>query len=93
MKTAIWIIVNSDNRNLVYPAVVAEVKKVIRLYLGNRNCEADDPETPVVIVTCDVNQDDLNAIKRIFDNDSIWLTALIGSAESDRVNGDVINLL
>lgn len=33
MKTAIWIIVNSDNRNLVYPAVVAEVKKAIECTL------------------------------------------------------------
>lgn len=93
MKTAIWIIVNSDNRNLVYPAVVAEVKKAIRMYLGSRNCETDVPEIPVVHITCDINQDDINALKKIFDNDSVWLTAIIGSTESERVNGDIINLL
>lgn len=92
MKTAIWIIISSNNRNIVYPAVVAAVKSEIVKYFGTKNCEPDDAELPIIAVTCEVTQDDINTIKKVLDNDSVNLVALIGASESDRVKGDIIDL-
>ena len=92
MKTAIWISINSNNRNIVYPAVVAIVKSKIVKYFGTKNCEPNDEELPIAVVTCEVTQNDINEIKKVLDNDSVKLVALIGSYESNRVNGDIIDL-
>lgn len=92
MKTTIWIIISSANRNLVYSTLVAAVKSKIVKYFGTKNCEPDDVELPIIAVTCEVTQDDINTIKKVLDSDSVNLVALIGSSESNRVNGDIINL-
>jgi len=91
-KTAIVIIVDCENRNLIYPATIATVKGEIRSYFGTKNCLTDDPTVPVVSVTCEVTQEDINALKKIIDNESIYLTAIIGADESERVRGDIIDL-
>lgn len=92
MKTAIWIIVDSDNRNIVYPAAIAQVKTEIRKYFGSRNCVDDDAANPSVWLTCEVTQDDINALKKIIDVDSIHFVAIIGTEGSNRISGDIIDL-
>lgn len=92
METALWIIISSDNSNIVYPTIVATVKSEIIKYFGTKNCEPNDKELPVILVTCEVTQNDINAIKRILENDSVHLVALVGASASDRVNGDIIDL-
>lgn len=93
MKTSIIIMIDCENRNLVYPATIATVKSEIRNYFGTKNCFADVPELPAVNIACEVTQPDINALKEIIDNESIYLTAIIGADESERVKGDIINLL
>lgn len=92
MKTVIVIIADCENRNLIYPAAIATVKGEIRSYFGTKNCIANVPEQPAVCVTCEVTQEDINALKKIIDNESIYLTAIIGADESERVRGDIIDL-
>lgn len=82
-----------ENRNLIYPAVIATVKGEIKSYFGTKNCLTDAPMFPAVGVACEVTQEDINALKKIIDNESIYLIAIIGVEESERVKGDIINLL
>jgi hypothetical protein len=93
MKTSIVIMVDCENRNLIYPATIATVKGEIRSYFGTKNCFTDVPELPIVRVACEVTQPDINALKEIIDNESIYLTAIIGADESERVKGDIISLI
>lgn len=90
-KTAIWIIIESDNRNIVYPVAVEQTKQSIMKYFGTRNIQEIEPSLPVIGLTCEVTQDDINNLKKIIDNDSIHLTALIGAADSEMVKGDIID--
>lgn len=90
-KTTLLILIDSDNRNLVYPAAVAAIKAEIRKYFGTRSCQPDDPTLPFVKLNCEVVQEDINFIKKILDNDSVYLTAMVGLEGSKCVNGDIID--
>lgn len=90
-KTTLLILIDSDNRNLVYSAAVAAIKAEIRKYFGTRNCQLDDPTLPFVKLTCEVVQEDINNIKKVLDNDSIYLTAMVGLEDSKCVKGDIID--
>lgn len=91
-KTCILIIVDANNRNIVYPAAIASVKSEITKYFGMKNVEPDIPEYPTVFVKCEVTQDDINVIKKIIDCASISLLAIIGMKEAKGVKGDIIDL-
>ncbi len=91
-RTVILIVVDCTNPNIVYHAAVATVKGEIKNYFGTKNCMEDIPEIPAVCVTCEVTQDDINTIKKIIDNDSIYFSVIIGANESEKVCGDIIDL-
>ena len=91
-KSIILIIVDCESRNLVYSAVINNVKEEIKSYFGSKNCLEDDPAVPIVAITCEINQEDINALKKIIDKDYIYLTGIIGSEGSQRVHGDIIDL-
>lgn len=93
MKSEILIIVNSDNKNLIYIEAVKSAKAEIQKYFGTRYCIEDDPEIPAVMLKCEVTQDDIDTIKKVFDSNDIRIVAIIGAEESDRVEEDIINLL
>lgn len=91
-KTCILIIVDANNRNIVYPAAIASVKSEITKYFGTKNIEPDIPEYPTVFVKCEVTQDDINIIKKIIDCASISLLAIIGMGEAKGMEGNIIDL-
>lgn len=91
-KSIILINIDCESRNLVYSAVINNVKEEIRSYFGSKYCLEDDPAAPVVAVNCEVNQEDINALKKIMDKDYVYLTGIIGFDGSSRVHGDIIDL-
>ena len=91
-KTCIFIVVDANNRNIVYPAAIASVKSEITKYFGMKNVEPDIPEYPTVSIKCEVTQDDINIIKKTIDCDSISLLAIIGMEAAKGVKGDIIDL-
>ena len=91
--TAIWIIIAINNSNIVYNGLVNSVKNEIRKYFGTENIKEDSEEFPVISLTCEVTQDDINAIKRIIDHESVSFAVIVGAEDSQRVSGDIINLI
>ena len=78
------------NNNSDHQGVVEYLQDKIVKYFGIRNASAD-PMYPLVLVTCDVTEEDLDYIKdKVSDN--IHFTVIIGKEGSDKVQGDFIYL-
>lgn len=90
-KSAIWIIVATDNKNIVYQASIAQIKSEIIKFFGTKNVEQDEP-LPVVKMKCEVTQDDIDYFKKLYDNDTINFVVITGADESKRIKGDIIDL-
>ena len=89
MKTAI-IHIMLPNNNSDHQGVVEYLQDKIVKYFGIRNASAD-PMYPLVLVTCDVTEEDLDYIKdKVSDN--VHFTVIIGKEGSDKVQGDFIFL-
>ena len=90
-ETVLFIVVDSDNRNIVYCAAIAAVKNEVKKYFGSKNVGEDDPAVPSVNIKCEVTQDDVNALKKIIDSEAINFIAMVGLRDSKFVKGDVID--
>lgn len=89
MKTSI-IHIMVPNNNSDHQGNIEFLQDKIIKYFGSRNASID-PLYPLVLVTCEVTDDDVAYIKdKIQDN--IKITVIIGKEGSERVNGDFIFL-
>lgn len=89
MKTSI-IHIMVPNNNLDHQETIEYLQDKIVRYFGSRNASAD-PMYPLVLVTCEVSEEDLNYIKdKVQDN--IHFTVIVGKEGSDKVEGDFIYL-
>ena len=89
MKTSdIHIMVPNNNSD--HQGVIEFLQEKIVKYFGTKNASAD-PMYPLVSVTCEVTEEDLNYIKdKVQDN--IRFTVLVGKEGSERVQGNFIHL-
>lgn len=89
MRTSL-IHIMIPNNNSDHQGVAEYLQDKIVRYFGTRNASAD-PLYPIVLVTCEVTDEDLNHIKdKVSDN--IHFTVIIGKEGSDKVQGDFIYL-
>ena len=89
MKTSI-IHIMVPNSNSDHQGVVEYLQDKIVRYFGSRNASVD-PTYPLVLVTCEVTEEDLNYIKdKVHDN--IHFSVIVGKEGSERVQGDFIFL-
>ena len=78
------------NNNSDHQGVVEYLQDKIVRYFGIRNASSD-PMYPLVQVTCDVTEEDLDYIKdKVSDN--VHFTVIIGREGSDKVKGDFVYL-
>ena len=78
------------NNNSDHQGVIEYLQEKIVKYFGIRNASAD-PMYPLVLVTCEVTDDDLSYIKdKVQDN--IHFTVIVGKEGSVWVQGDFIYL-
>ena len=88
MTSLIHIMVPNNNSD--HQGNIEFLQEKIVKYFGIRNASAD-PIYPLVLVTCEVTDDDLSYIKdKVQDN--IHFTVITGKEGSERVNGDFIYL-
>lgn len=93
MKTThLLIVAESNNPNLVYSNVVNYAKQEISKYFGSRLTHFGDNVYPTVTVDCEVTQEDLDMLKRLIDQDTIKLVAVIGLSEHPGLKGDILDL-
>ena len=89
MKTSI-IHIMVPNNNSDHQGVIEYLQDKIVRYFGSRNASAD-PMYPLVLVTCEVSEEDLNYIKdKVHDN--IHFSVIVGKEGSEKVQGDFIFL-
>lgn len=91
-KTHLLIMAESDNSNLVYTSVVNYAKQEISKYFGSRITHFGDNVFPVVTVDHEVTPEDLDMLKRLIDQDTIKLVAVIGLDEHPGFKGDILDL-
>ena len=78
------------NNNSDHQGVVEFLQDKIVRYFGSRNASVD-PMYPLVLVTCEVTEEDLNYIKdKVHDN--VHFSVIVGKEGSERVQGDFIFL-
>ena len=89
MKTSI-IHIMVPNNNSDHQGTIEYLQDKIVRYFGSRNASAD-PMYPLVLITCEVSEEDLNYIKDKV-NDNIHFSVIVGKEGSDKVQGDFIFL-
>ena len=78
------------NCNLDHQETIEYLQDKIVRYFGSRNASAD-PMYPLVLVTCEISEEDLNYIKdKVHDN--IHFSVIVGKEGSERVQGNFIYL-
>jgi hypothetical protein len=78
------------NNNSDHQGTIEYLQDKIVRYFGSRNASID-PMYPLVSITCEVTDEDLNYIKdKVHDN--IRFAVIIGKEGSDKVQGDFIYL-
>ena len=88
MTSLIHIMVPNNNPD--HQGIVEYLQDKIVKYFGTKNASID-PMYPLVLVTCEVTDDDVTYIKdKVQDN--IHFTVITGKEGSERVNGDFIYL-
>lgn len=89
MKTSI-IHIMVPNCNSDHQGTIEFLQEKIVKYFGIKNSSAD-PMYPLVLVTCEVTEDDITYIKdKVQDN--IHFTVIVGKEGSDKVQGNFIFL-
>ena len=78
------------NNNSDHQGTIEFLQDKIMKYFGSRNASVD-PLYPIVLVTCEVTDDDINYIKDKV-SDTIKFTVITGKEGSDKVQGDFIYL-
>ena len=78
------------NNNSDHQGMIEHLQDKIIKYFGSKNASID-PLYPLVLVTCEVTDDDVAYIKDKI-QESIKITVIIGKEGSERVNGDFIFL-
>lgn len=78
------------NNNSDHQGTIEFLQDKIMKYFGSRNASVD-PLYPIVLVTCEVTDDDINYIKDKV-SDTIKFTVITGKEGSERVQGDFIYL-
>lgn len=88
MTSLIHIMVPNNNSD--HQGVIEHLQDKIVRYFGSRNVSAD-PMYPLVQITCEVNNEDINYLKdKVHDN--IHFSVIVGREGSERVQGDFIFL-
>ena len=78
------------NNNSDHQGTIEYLQDKIVRYFGSRNASID-PQYPLVLVTCEVTEEDLNYIKdKVHDN--IHFSVIVGKEGSERVQGNFIFL-
>lgn len=91
MKNQI-IVIPEINMNLNLAASLNKACDEIVTYFGKKSARRV-PDQPIVEITCDITQDDMNAIEKELDLGCITLLAFLGDeSTSDKVNGSIIDL-
>ncbi len=90
MKTSL-IHIMVPNNNSDHQGVIEFLQEKIVKYFGTKNASID-PMYPLVLVTCEVTEDDITYIKDNKIQDGIKLTVVVGKEGSERVQGDFIHL-
>lgn len=80
--TTIMIMVDCDNSNLVYPAIISEVKQHVITYFGERSIECNVVSLPTITLNCEVIQKDIDYLNKKIDHESIHLLAFTNFATS-----------
>lgn len=89
MKTSI-IHIMVPNNNSDHQGVIEYLQDKIVRYFGSRNASAD-PMYPLVLVTCEVTEEDMNYVKdKVHDN--IHFSVIVGKEGSEKVQGNFIYL-
>jgi hypothetical protein len=78
------------NSNSDHQGTIDFLQEKIVKYFGSRNASAD-PMYPLVLITCEVTEDDITYIKDKV-SDTIHFSVIIGKEGSDKVQGDFIHL-
>ena len=89
MKTSI-IHIMVPNCNSDHQGTIEYLQEKIVKYFGTKNASAD-PMYPLVLVICEVTEEDLNYIKdKVHDN--IHFSVIVGKEGSERIQGNFIHL-
>lgn len=91
MKNQI-IIIPEINMNLNLAASLNKACDEIVTYFGKKSAKRV-LDQPVVEITCDITQDDINTIEKELDLECITLLAFLGDEDSaEKVSGSIIDL-
>lgn len=90
MKNSI-IVIPEINENINLAASIKKAQTEIVNYFGTKSAEADE-YIPMVKITCDITQEDLDILNKKIDLSCITLIAILAEENSDKVNGDIIDL-
>jgi hypothetical protein len=91
MKNQI-IILPEINLNVNLASHINKACEEIVTYFGKKSAKYV-PNQPIVEITCDITQDDIDAIEKEIDLECITLIAFLGNeSTSERVNGSIIDL-
>lgn len=91
MKNQI-IIIPEINMNLNLAASLNRACDEIVIYFGKKSAKRV-LDQPIVEITCDITQDDINTIEKELDLGCITLLAFLGDENTaDKLNGSIIDL-
>ena len=91
MKNQI-IVLPEINMNINLAASLNKACDEIVTYFGKKSAKRVQDQ-PVVLISCDITQDDMNAIEKEIDLGCITLLAFLGDENSaEKVNGSIIDL-
>lgn len=91
MKNQI-IVLPEINMNINLAASLNKACDEIITYFGKKSAKRVQDQ-PVVLISCDITQDDMNAIEKELDLECITLLAFLGDENSEeKVNGSIIDL-
>lgn len=88
----ISIIVDSDNDKINYQNTVESTKSEIIKYFGTKNVNDFNNSQPVIIVTEEVNNDDINNLQSIIDLDYVTLFAIVIPEDFNKIKGRILDL-
>lgn len=88
----IFIIIDSNNDKINYQATVESVKSEIIKYFGTKNINNFDNSQPIIIVTEEVNNDDINNLQTIIDLDYVTLFTMVIPEDFNKIKGRILDL-
>lgn len=90
MKNAI-LILPEINMNVNLAASMKKAQNEIVNYFGTKSAIADEC-VPIVKITCEITQDDMDFLNKKIDLSCITLIAVLAEENSDRVANDFFDL-